>query len=138
MCLTAIVRCLHLVAAQSGNSTGMPQPCGGLRHEISKICYRYAIPLTHRIIAHIGVTFFLQCAIPVFEGLLPPHHDAIIANLLFDLTTWHAYAKLCLHTDTSLGFFATTTIILGTTMRRFVKKTCGAYDTRELPHEMAA
>ena len=74
----------------------------------------------------------------MFEGLLPARHNAIIANLLFDLTTWHAYAKLRLHTDTSLGFFATATHILGATMRRFVKRTCAAYDMRELPHEMAA
>ena len=137
MCLTAIVQCLRSVAAQSGASAGMPRPCRGSRRNILRIYYRYTIPLIRRIIAHIGVILFLQCAIPVFEGLLPARHDAIIANLLFDLATWHAYAKLRLHTNTSLGFFATATIILGTIMRRFVKKTCAAYDTRELPHEMA-
>ena len=69
---------------------------------------------------------------------MPARHNAIVANLLFDLATWHAYTKLRLHTGTTLGFFATATRILGATMRRFVKKTCAAYDTRELPHEMAA
>ncbi|THH07280.1 hypothetical protein EW146_g9368 [Bondarzewia mesenterica] len=51
----------------------------------------------------------LQCSIPVFEGLLPSPHNEIILDLLFTLATWHAYAKLCLHTETTLGFFDTTT-----------------------------
>lgn len=44
----------------------------------------------------------LQCSIPVFEGLLDDPHDTILMNLLFLLATWHAYAKLRMHTDTTL------------------------------------
>ncbi|ETW76921.1 hypothetical protein HETIRDRAFT_422272 [Heterobasidion irregulare TC 32-1] len=54
---------------------------------------------------------------PVFKGLLPACHDAIIANLLSNLATWNVYTKLHLHTGTSLGFFATATLMLGATIR---------------------
>ncbi|KAG2064848.1 hypothetical protein BDR04DRAFT_1034260, partial [Suillus decipiens] len=45
----------------------------------------------------------LQCAIPAFEGLFPKDHDDVIRLPLFQLTEWHALAKLQLHTDDSLN-----------------------------------
>uniref|UniRef100_A0A8H7XVH3 Uncharacterized protein n=1 Tax=Psilocybe cubensis TaxID=181762 RepID=A0A8H7XVH3_PSICU len=64
----------------------------------------------------------LQCSIPVFEGLLPePAHNKIIQNLLFEMATWHALAKLRLHTDTTLD-----------------KLGNFQYATRKLPSETAA
>jgi hypothetical protein len=57
---------------------------------------------------------------------------------LFNLATWHAYAKLKLHTDTTLNEFRTITSTLGTAVRTFIKEVCSKYDTTELPHEMAA
>ncbi|TFY82301.1 hypothetical protein EWM64_g1718 [Hericium alpestre] len=80
----------------------------------------------------------LQCAMPVFENLLGPPYDNIIQDLLFDLATWHALAKLRLHTDLSLEDFRTATTLLGQTVRKFVKKVCPDWDTRELPKEYAA
>ncbi|KAI0063164.1 hypothetical protein BV25DRAFT_453896, partial [Artomyces pyxidatus] len=80
----------------------------------------------------------LQCAIPVFEGLFPSPHNNIVLNLLFDLSTWHAYAKLRLHTDKTLEFFDDATTALGEALRTFFKKTCSVYDTKELPQEEAA
>ncbi|KIK75878.1 hypothetical protein PAXRUDRAFT_18604 [Paxillus rubicundulus Ve08.2h10] len=54
----------------------------------------------------------LQCALPVFEGLLPAPHNKIVLDLLFDFATWHAYAKLRLHTEDTLAFFDKATITL--------------------------
>lgn len=58
--------------------------------------------------------------------------------LLFDLVTWHAYAKLRLHTDTTLNDFKTLTTTLGKSVRTFINEVCSQYHTTELPHEMAA
>jgi hypothetical protein len=80
----------------------------------------------------------LQCSIPVFEGLLPGDENDIVLDLLFDFATWHAYAKLRLHTDTTLNNFDTVTKVLGSTLRTFAKEVCIIYDTRELPHEETA
>ena len=59
-------------------------------------------------------------------------------EMLFTLSSWHAYAKLREHTDTTLGFFDEETSALGRVMRTFKAKTCSAYHTRELPRETAA
>ena len=59
-------------------------------------------------------------------------------DLLFALATWHAYAKLRLHTDSTLAFFETATSILGEQLRHFVEVTCAAYKTTETPSEVTA
>ncbi|KAG2063384.1 hypothetical protein BDR04DRAFT_1123294 [Suillus decipiens] len=46
----------------------------------------------------------LQCAIPVFEGLLPSPYNELLLDLSFELATWHGLAKLRMHTDTTLNF----------------------------------
>ncbi|KAN0118275.1 hypothetical protein V8E52_005251 [Russula decolorans] len=66
----------------------------------------------------------LQCAIPVFEGLLPSPHNKIVLDLLFSLAAWHAYAKLRLHTKMTLGFLEASTTVLGQILRWFVNITC--------------
>jgi len=43
-----------------------------------------------------------QCAIPVFDGLLDPCNNVIVMDLLFELATWHALAKLRLHTESTV------------------------------------
>ncbi|KAF8550589.1 hypothetical protein OG21DRAFT_1499714 [Imleria badia] len=65
----------------------------------------------------------LQCAIPIFEGLLPSPHNETVLDLLFDLATWQAFAKLRMHTDDTLSFFDTMTRQLGYSARRFKKTT---------------
>jgi len=79
-----------------------------------------------------------QCAIPVFEGLLPPPHDAIISDLLFVLATWHAYAKLRLHTEHTLNSLERATSALGKVVHHFAKTTSDTFRTYDLPHEEAA
>jgi hypothetical protein len=78
-----------------------------------------------------------QSAIPVFEDLLPQPHDKIVTTLLFKLATWHALAKLHLHTESTLRSLETSTKRLGAVIRRFNTVTCTAYVTKALPAEEA-
>ncbi|KAF8322961.1 hypothetical protein F5887DRAFT_1086897 [Amanita rubescens] len=80
----------------------------------------------------------LQCSIPVFDGLLPPPHNRIVLNLLFELATWHALAKLRLHTETTINALEASTKRLGKSLREFKSVTCETYVTKELPSEEAA
>ncbi|KAF9551569.1 hypothetical protein CPC08DRAFT_738298 [Agrocybe pediades] len=80
----------------------------------------------------------LQCAIPVFEDLLPKKHNRIVQNLLFEFGTWHALAKLRLHTETTIEELETSTERLGSLLRKFKKDVCSNYQTIDLPHEEAA
>ncbi|TBU36964.1 hypothetical protein BD309DRAFT_819099, partial [Dichomitus squalens] len=77
----------------------------------------------------------LICSMPVFEGLLREPYNTIILDLIFQLACWHAYAKLMLHTEPTLGAFEATTVSLGKAMRRFVSKVCPAFHTKELLRE---
>jgi hypothetical protein len=82
---------------------------------------------------------YKQCALPVFEGLFRTRKENNLLNsLLFDLAMWHVYAKLRLHTDSTLDDFKSITIALGKSVRVFIKEVCSQYETTELPHEMAA
>lgn len=80
----------------------------------------------------------LQCIIPVIEGLLPEKDEKDVLDLIFILTTWHAYAKLRLHTDHTLASFDALTRPLGATLRYFAGKFSDRFDTRELPKEIDA
>ncbi|KAL0566510.1 hypothetical protein V5O48_015503 [Marasmius crinis-equi] len=79
----------------------------------------------------------LQCSIPVFESLVPMH-NSVILDLLYDLCLWHGYAKLRLHSETSLDDMDSATTSLGKSLRKFANTVCPAYDTKELPKETAA
>ena len=79
-----------------------------------------------------------QCALPVFEDLLPRGHNKIILDLLFTMGSWHACAKLRIQTESTLTFLQTQTKELGAALRLFAKKVCSAYETKELPTEAAA
>jgi len=90
---------------------------------------------------HIAGTLNLsppKCAIPVFEGLFPEPHDSIITGLLYTLATWHALAKLRLHTKWSVAYLEAVTKGLSSKLRAFVKSTCDVDETRELPRKVAA
>lgn len=56
-------------------------------------------------------------------------------DLLFALAAWQAFAKLRLHTDSTVGYLSVATTELGTKLCRFVRTTCEAYVTHELPRE---
>ncbi|KAH7917303.1 hypothetical protein BV22DRAFT_1135525 [Leucogyrophana mollusca] len=55
----------------------------------------------------------LQCAIPVFDALLPEPHNRHVSKLLFLCAYWHALAKLRLHTDETLDLLDAITTSLG-------------------------
>jgi hypothetical protein len=73
----------------------------------------------------------LQCVIPCLEGLLPEPHNTSTIDLVFLFATWHALAKLGVHTDTSLCLLDTTTTALGAGLRYFVGVTCPNFKTVE-------
>ena len=75
---------------------------------------------------------------PCFDDLLPEPFNSVVLTLLFDMATFHAFAKLRLHTDRTLILFEESVKALGKAVRRFEKVTCPAFDTKELPHEVAA
>jgi hypothetical protein len=79
-----------------------------------------------------------QCAIPVFEGLFPADHDAVVQTLLYRFAQWHALAKLRMHSDTTLLSLNRTFKMLSSLLRNFRDFTCAAFSTLELPKEKAA
>lgn len=78
-----------------------------------------------------------QCAIPVFDGLLPEPFNGLLQTLLYRVAEWHALAKLRMHTENSLSWLDLSTKTFGRLMREFRDKT-STYNTVELPHEAAA
>ena len=73
----------------------------------------------------------LQCIIPCIKGLFPEPHNTSVIELLFIFATWHALAKLHVHTDTSLKLLDTATTALGNALRYFARVTCLKFDTFE-------
>lgn len=80
----------------------------------------------------------LECAIPAFDGLLDDKNNNIILDLLFELATWHALAKLRLHTESTVCELEFSTTRLGRILRKFTTSTCEDFITVELPSEEAA
>lgn len=80
----------------------------------------------------------LQCAIPAFDGLLGDEHNEAVLTLLFDLAAYHTFAKMRMHTETSLMQFEAHTKVLCKTLRTFKRVTCEAFITTELPREEEA
>lgn len=79
-----------------------------------------------------------QCAIPVFDNLLPEPHNSRLLDLLFKLAHWHGLAKLRIHTDITLGILDQVTTSLGEALRNFQLKSCPAFNTKELRREADA
>ncbi|TFK94497.1 hypothetical protein K466DRAFT_476226 [Polyporus arcularius HHB13444] len=80
----------------------------------------------------------LQCSYFVFEGLLDEPYNDHVLKLISVLATWHALAKLRLHSEATLTYFEQVTKKLGEAMRAFERHVCSAFDTRELPSETIA
>ncbi|KAL0062417.1 hypothetical protein AAF712_010696 [Marasmius tenuissimus] len=78
----------------------------------------------------------LQCAIPCLDGLFPKQkHNNMVQALLFDLATWHAYAKLCLHTDSTVSSLERATTQLRKSLWTFQNE-AKKFDTYKTPKEM--
>ncbi|KAG2342776.1 hypothetical protein BDR05DRAFT_1000744 [Suillus weaverae] len=78
----------------------------------------------------------LQCAIPVFDSLLPHAQNKIVIDLLFIMVHWHGLAKLCMHSNLTLQILDDQTTELGEHLRLFKAKVCSAYNTQELDREL--
>lgn len=59
-------------------------------------------------------------------------------KLLFRVAEWHAFAKMRLHTETTLKHLEALTTELGKLMRDFDHSICSQFQTFELPREVAA
>ena len=59
----------------------------------------------------------------------------MILDLLFVLATWHAIAKLRMHSTSTVTFLDGVTKSLGQLLRRFNDHVCPKYSTREMPSE---
>jgi hypothetical protein len=64
--------------------------------------------------------------------------NKIVTDLIFLLATWHAYAKLRLHTESTLTKLETVSTSLCQALKKFANVTCPRYDTRELRREATA
>jgi len=80
----------------------------------------------------------LQCSIPAFEDLLEEPHNKHLMKLLYRTAEWHAFAKLRVHTDSTLEHLEMLTKEFGFLMRQFRDLTCLQFRTTELPREVAA
>ena len=80
----------------------------------------------------------LKCSIPAFEGLLPEPYNTTIITLLYRTAEWHAFAKLRLHTETTLQHLERLTTELGQLMRKFRDITQSRFATFELQKETGA
>ncbi len=72
------------------------------------------------------------------EGLLDEKNCAIVTDLLFELATWHALAKLRLHTSVTLDLLRAVTRHMYAAVRTFTRTTCQDYVTVELTRESEA
>lgn len=59
-------------------------------------------------------------------------------ELLYRVAEWHGFAKLRLHTDSTLEHLNMLTKDFGRLMRQFRDQTCPQFQTVELPREVAA
>lgn len=86
-----------------------------------------------------ALTRVVQCFFAPFEALLDiPEDRRIVHNMVFDLATWHALAKLREHTTPTIDGLDSMTVACGAGIRLFAKKTCTNYVTLELPAKDSA
>ncbi|KAJ7627108.1 hypothetical protein FB45DRAFT_1082250 [Roridomyces roridus] len=54
----------------------------------------------------------VQCCLPVLEGLFPPEYEPLVLSLVYTFATFHAYAKLRMHTGITIVTFRITVDIV--------------------------
>ena len=84
-----------------------------------------------------GGTDVHKCAIPAFDGFISKPDNEHLLKLLFPLAYWQGLAKLCLHTEDTLGLLDKVTKDLGDSLHSFKVNTCLNYQTKELLREAA-
>ena len=70
--------------------------------------------------------------------MLPEPYNTIILTLLYRTAEWHAFAKLRLHTESTLQHLESLTTELGNLMREFRDSTESDFEIVELPKEKGA
>ena len=75
---------------------------------------------------------------PCFEGLFFESGNDLIQDLLFTLAFWHGYAKLRLHSDSSVHVLKAATSVFGDLIREFKNAVCPHYKTRLTAREQQA
>jgi hypothetical protein len=74
----------------------------------------------------------------VFEGLLEEPFNSQVMKVLYRAAEWHAFAKMRMHTDSTLTHLEEVTKELGKLMRKFEASMRTQYATVELPREAEA
>ena len=90
----------------------------------------------HSASAYNMLTLNLKCCIPAFEGLLEEPHNKRLMKLLYRTAEWHGFAKLRIHTDSTLDHLEKLTKEFGLLMRHFRDLSCSQFRTMELPREV--
>ena len=75
---------------------------------------------------------------PCFKGLFFKTCDDLIQDLLFTLAFWHGYAKLRLHSDSSVRVLEGATTVFGNLIREFKNIICPRYKTKPTAREQQA
>ncbi|KAF5347094.1 hypothetical protein D9758_011661 [Tetrapyrgos nigripes] len=123
----------------------------------NNLCHEFDIGEFHRVFIHLvrileaaknnmrsivdqrrGYSHEKACCIELRGSSAALSHDEIVKDLLWDLLAFHAYAKLRMHTDSTVASLAISMRVLGHSLRQFAKVTCPAFDTKELKEEAAA
>ena len=102
------------------------------RHPPSKILFMHPWSC-YAMADHIS-----QCAIPIFDGLLPEPHNTAVLKLLFTCEYWHGLAKLHPHIEDTLNLLDVEMVQIGKELQAFIKNMCKFYDTWELKWEVEA
>ena len=76
--------------------------------------------------------------IPAIEGLLLEPHNTKLLTLLYHLAEWHAFAKLWVHTEHTLGAMEKATSAIGHRLRSFQDWSHSTFIVKELPSETTA
>ena len=80
--------------------------------------------------------WYLQYALPCFEGMFPHKYDGLFQDITFTMATWHGFAKLRMHTDHSVAVFDGFTTVLGQVVRDF-SDACDDLEVYETVREAA-
>jgi hypothetical protein len=112
----------------------MSQTLSNQLHGTLKTFYRCEL-LSLQSSDSITVTDATQCAFPCFEGLAHSPPNEVIMDLLFIMALWHGFAKMRLHTDTTVAILRGLTSELGRLLQQFKSKVCTSYQTEETPAE---
>jgi hypothetical protein len=101
-----------------------------------RIYYRYDID--HRCLITLTHYDYFQVIIPAIEGLTADPHDSQITELLYQLATYHALAKLRIHTEDTLSCWESVIRQMTQSLRDFQATSTQSFKTKETTRERNA